>query len=98
MRSSFPTENARNVWNQRFHTILPARAQGRSRWNDQLDRGKYNRHRGVGMSPRPQEGVYRARPIKSRRRSTASEVEDRRGHLIAILNEMNPMSVRQVYY
>ncbi len=50
------------------------------------------------MSVQLQEAAYRPSPIKSRKRATAAEVEARRADLIAILEEMQPMTVRQVFY
>src|SRR5687768_14880285 len=56
----------------------------------------HSRH-GAEMSVSLQEAVYRTSPIK-RRRATVDEVETRRADLVAILEEMNPMTVRQVFY
>jgi hypothetical protein len=52
------------------------------------------------MRIQPQEADYRSSPIKAppRKRATVDEVNSRRGHLVAILDEMQPMTVRQVFY
>jgi hypothetical protein len=41
--------------------------------------------------------VYKARPIK-RRRATKAEVEERRERLFVIVEQMQPMTVRQIFY
>jgi hypothetical protein len=44
------------------------------------------------------EELYQASPIKRRHRSTKAEVEARRERLLAIVEAMRPMTVRQVFY
>jgi hypothetical protein len=42
--------------------------------------------------------LYQASPIKRRHRSTKAEVETRRNNLLQIVSDMQPMTVRQVFY
>jgi hypothetical protein len=51
-----------------------------------------------GAPPDQAQALYEASPIKRRIRATKAEMQTRRAELIRIVDEVNPCTVRQVFY